>query len=66
MTHFSCNQVVSKRQSAPAWALFSVVVGFGRVTARGPHGIPLVKHGEAGGEAAREALEIVQRASSEA
>jgi hypothetical protein len=28
--------------------------------ARGPHGIPLVKHAEAGGEHAREVLELLQ------
>jgi hypothetical protein len=30
--------------------------------ARGPHGIPLVSHAEAGGEQAREVLELLQRA----
>ena len=29
--------------------------------ARGPHGIPLVKHAETGGEQAREVLELLQR-----
>jgi hypothetical protein len=30
--------------------------------ARGPHGIPLAKHAEAGGEQAREVLELLQHA----
>ena len=29
--------------------------------ARGPHGIPLVKHAEAGGDAARDVLRLLQR-----
>jgi hypothetical protein len=32
--------------------------------ARGPHGIPLVKHAEAGGEEAREVLDLLQRAEA--
>ena len=32
--------------------------------ARGPHGIPLVAHAEAGGDAAREVLELMQRAGA--
>ena len=32
--------------------------------ARGPHGIPLVAHAEAGGEAAREVLELLQGAAT--
>jgi hypothetical protein len=32
--------------------------------ARGPHGIPLVKHAEAGGEDAREVLDLLQRAEA--
>jgi hypothetical protein len=34
--------------------------------ARGPHGIPLVAHAEAGGEQAREVLELLQGAPSTA
>jgi hypothetical protein len=34
--------------------------------ARGPHGIPLVAHAEAGGEPAREVLELLQRAAATA
>jgi hypothetical protein len=29
--------------------------------ALGPHGIPLIRHAEAGGEPAREVLELLQR-----
>ena len=32
--------------------------------ARGPHGIPLVEHAEAGGDAAREVLELLQGAAT--
>jgi hypothetical protein len=32
--------------------------------ARGPHGIPLAKHAEAGGEEAREVLDLLQRAEA--
>ena len=32
--------------------------------ARGPHGIPLVAHAEAGGDAAREVLELLQGAAT--
>jgi len=34
--------------------------------ARGPHGIPLVAHAEAGGDAARDVLELLQRAAATA
>jgi hypothetical protein len=34
--------------------------------ARGPHGIPLVAHAEAGGEQARDVLELLQRAATTA
>ena len=34
--------------------------------ARGPHGIPLVKHAEAGGERAREVLELLERSPAPA
>jgi hypothetical protein len=33
--------------------------------ARGPHGIPLVKHAEAGGDEAREVLELLQHEAAE-
>ena len=33
---------------------------------RGPHGIPLVAHAEAGGEEAREVVELLQHAPSAA
>jgi hypothetical protein len=34
--------------------------------ARGPHGIPLVAHAEAGGEQAREVLDLLQHATAKA